>query len=1551
MKKRIISLLLAFVLLLGMMSAAAGAEMSLPEKELSVADGVIDLTDKTIFTYFSNRYYTTITDLAVSGADVSAAYEDGTTVYVLLSYRAADDAAVTATFGYSQNGCTVSGATAGTTLENGEGTLTMTVEGKYSNSKKGSATYNLFFIREEAPTQPPVCLKDTDAAEIWLGQSLELNLKEYFSAAETYYLVDGGGITAIDREYTFTPEFGGEYTLVFAAANEVGMSEGRLTVTVNVKTVSGGVYVGHTTTNGSMDSVVFADADGNPIEGITATYADKQITVILPKTYDLSGQVKAVFGLTQNASGYPFLSTKTATAGTSSNKAVNNKFTEKTTVLSAGTGSLTFYYFNSAPNGSNQETFKLVYKIANDLPVLADGVAATAEATITAGENYTVDLGDIFSDPDDTELTYKVSVDGAAAVAVDANYSYTTDVAGTYVLVFTASDGKDPSAETYTVTLTVENSARTNTMTVLVPESADPSFYASTGFGEDGLDLPGAEMAAVSGEAADGLTAYTVTYPVNVEALSVRTAAWGGMAFATVENGTVTLRQVQMAVVDYDNNPAESICSVTYDGHTAVSGTEGWLLAAGKEYTFTATPRSGDLTTESKTETLEAGTGVYTASMRLGIKDPLTLTVPTGAKAQMYQYDTGKYYFATELDAKIVTDNGDGTTTYCFIGDTKNGTFIYHVSMEGKAAKSGWIAWGKQNISVTFGEGDKTADYRLDDYSATGTANSTMTEDSVLLNVNSRNHLVLPVGGTRVLKAYRAWEIIPVSYQNYILTPDFTYTILSGSDVVSLTEKRSPSTADGDWMTLTALQEGVAVIEVTYDAMEVTGGQYDGVYGASDPARTGLVVVQVGGTDDTSVKFGIDCFSSFGSTTYAPANAAEWDAEFDTLYFIGNRGKMTLRPTAAGEILEVAVSHDKGMTWNVLAGESGAYTAEIVSGNNILRVTTEAGTAYQVVRGDKVTVTFAEVSQKSDGDGVVEAGETIRVTLKGLHMPVPKMAGNYNPGATDSYAGNGEKVRLKYTVGGETVTGIDRQYDWITNGNYVDVTIPADTTETSVTLKDGYIGFGVIGLTGFTKGGDSHRNIPDAGCSTRGNQATLHTRSILPEITVSVGDTSAPNTAPVVRGDAPTEGSIYLGQNYAINPDTLFVDPDGDPLTFMVSVDGAEAEEASVDYQFTPSELGEYVLTFTASDGRLTAEHTVAVAVTARPQVTPPKDTFGLEQGEIAGYVTMSFEDNGIRVPGETGLDYPVPLGTIIPATQVPYRQGENIAQVTQRLLERLGIGMRYTGSLTGNFYLGAITDFEVSNTPYASMGEFDAGVGSGWMITQNDTFIGKGASEFLVENGDVIRWQYTCQYGADIGDHGWQDQSKPAPKPEDQNKEETKTGFCDVSESDYYFEAVKWAAELGITHGTTESTFSPEEVCTRAQMVTFLWRAAGCPEPSGTETAFGDVDKDAYYYKALLWAVEQGITSGTTQSTFSPDAVCSRSQMVTFLYRNANSPAVRGSHAFSDVQSGAYYHDAVIWAAEQGVTKGTSDTAFSPCADCTRGQMVTFLYRYLGKE
>ena len=169
---------------------------------------------------------------------------------------------------------------------------------------------------------------------------------------------------------------------------------------------------------------------------------------------------------------------------------------------------------------------------------------------------------------------------------------------------------------------------------------------------------------------------------------------------------------------------------------------------------------------------------------------------------------------------------------------------------------------------------------------------------------------------------------------------------------------------------------------------------------------------------------------------------------------------------------------------------------------------------------------------------------------------------------------------------------------------------------------------------------------------------------------------------------------------------------------------------------------------------------------------------------------------------------------------------------------------------------------------------------------------------------------------------------------------------FTDVKTTDYFYDAVVWAVDQGVTSGTSATTFSPNKTCSRAEVVTFLWRAAGEPKPTSTYMPFSDVKVTDYYYDAVRWAVEEKVTTGTSATTFSPNATVTRGQVVTFLYRALKASSVSTTNPFTDVKSGEYYYDAVLWAVKNDVTNGLTATTFGPNTGCTRGQIVTFLYR-----
>lgn len=200
--------------------------------------------------------------------------------------------------------------------------------------------------------------------------------------------------------------------------------------------------------------------------------------------------------------------------------------------------------------------------------------------------------------------------------------------------------------------------------------------------------------------------------------------------------------------------------------------------------------------------------------------------------------------------------------------------------------------------------------------------------------------------------------------------------------------------------------------------------------------------------------------------------------------------------------------------------------------------------------------------------------------------------------------------------------------------------------------------------------------------------------------------------------------------------------------------------------------------------------------------------------------------------------------------------------------------------------------------------------------------------------------WEYVVRFSNQIG--GTWIPYDPADPPFD-----TGDPFSDVADGSWYYEPVLWAVENGITNGTSETTFSPGDPCMRAQVVTFLWRSVGCPEPVSADNPFVDVKETDFFYKAVLWAAEEGITTGTDREHFSPYAVCNRAQVVTFLHRTAGRPGTASAEQpFTDVKPSDFYYDAMLWAVGNGITNGMTATTFGPDTNCNRAQIVTFLYR-----
>ena len=312
----------------------------------------------------------------------------------------------------------------------------------------------------------------------------------------------------------------------------------------------------------------------------------------------------------------------------------------------------------------------------------------------------------------------------------------------------------------------------------------------------------------------------------------------------------------------------------------------------------------------------------------------------------------------------------------------------------------------------------------------------------------------------------------------------------------------------------------------------------------------------------------------------------------------------------------------------------------------------------------------------------------------------------------------------------------------------------------------------------------------------------------------------------------------------------------------------------------------------------------------------------------------------------------------------------EKAAEKKQLVIQEPNVNVRFwnksSGTSAGSYVSGVCSsgEVEVEKTDLGLVATFPAGKDYSFTVSGTGASNSVSFTVFTYDNDSIGQFaaasqftdlpldggrSYTVTVDEDPYEEAYAvDQSGKYYAPDDGTP---RVNFTDVPANAYFHDAVEWAVEEGITSGTTAVTFSPYNACTRAQVVTFLWRAAGCPEPESSYTPFVDVPANAYYHDAVLWAAEEGITTGVTASRFNPNATVTRGQTVTFLWRWDGEPEADRPSSFRDVAASAYYSKAVSWAVEAGITKGTTAAAFSPNQTCTRAQIVTFLYRDLMPE
>lgn len=799
-----------------------------------------------------------------------------------------------------------------------------------------------------------------------------------------------------------------------------------------------------------------------------------------------------------------------ATAGGSSSGNLGINWNDNPTNTKTYTGNLVdgklalkVYAYKASGAGVSRngtKTFNFYIAEPNENPVLADGYSSDATASVFSGESYNLNLGEVFTDADNDTLTYTVSVNGAAAVAAEANYSYLNAVPGTYVLKFTATDGKTmvEKQPTHTVTLTVKNSETTYDVNVTVPEGISPKFYAVNTV-NSGTAVKGDELVFENG---------TVKVSQNITRIMWEADGVIGMSAPVSAGASVELVKVTFAE-EYNSEPAESVNIEIKDSEgVKISGTEKdtYILPAlsGFAYKATAAGTNGGNYNPVELTAQTPASGEIKLSF---IRKHFTVIAPKGSVVSAGTL-TGS--FAYSFKEPIVIETEGETAVYKFAPLSGQNTFIRVQRPDDPDAVTYWD-WksskaDKQTITITEGMlfmNDSGEDKFDSDTVYRNFEKFAMDLGDIYMNINNQGYVNLNVGDVKGLNMFRNWQAIESFTNARISLPDFKYEIitLEGNNVISITPDKYNSAA----ATLTANSEGTAIVLVTYDAMysDSTVANSNGDAGGGNrytaiwPDRTGVFVVSVG-KDGTAVKSNMTC------------NGAVFDAEHSPQFYIGNEGASVSfvpdegvtvtvnRSTVGKETLSFKEFTSEGVT---VDSETGKVTVSgLKTGRHIIKFEKDGVASYQVVTAQQVTVDIV----RSDGtelglDSTIAPGTALTLKIKGLTNPAEKFATKYNFNAQVTY--KDEKGNTYKNSSGAAFG----KYDFSSCEQIVKVTIPSDWEGETITLN-GYIQMG-----GFSGGaiGD-HRKVSygtSSGMATGSGAGMV--LGTLPELVLNIGSVKA----------------------------------------------------------------------------------------------------------------------------------------------------------------------------------------------------------------------------------------------------------------------------------------------------------------------------------------------------------------------------------------------------------------------------------------------------------
>lgn len=983
------------------------------------------------------------------------------------------------------------------------------------------------------------------------------------------------------------------------------------------------------------------------------------------------------------------------------------------------------------------------------------------------------------------------------------------------------------------------------------------------------------------------------------------------------------------------------------------------------------------------------------------------ITVPKNAQLFVGQKTGAHFVSFTQMECKAKERDG-GVTHYYF--DLENDrvynyriTHNDYVTYTGKFTKT-------ENFELTVSEKElKAGGAGKNDTDRDVLSNNGYNVADIYLNINAQGHLTLDMDETYQLIPLRNWEAVDSVTGNYFIEPDFNYQVINKNGKKS--DEVIKISSDG---VITAVGEGTAIVLVTYDALKYQNGAGGPFFGAIWSENTGVFVVSVG-EEHSEISAGMTINEGMNPET-TKLSGDFIDAEHDVIYFTGDEGSYTFTPNTEGCEVFVAnpVISDK-MSFNgfvpVGQNEDASFTVPLTEGRNIVEVSAEGQSSYQVITAKQVSYTV------NDGDPVYP-GDTVRIVFDRLYHPANKLAGVYNMSALPVYTEvygyedsiiGGLPVQYNFASdeNAQTVSSILCEKDvWgmITYEKQADLVVPEDIDTDVFTLSGG-----MLYAVGYGDAYGNHRGITltDGKAPNLTADARLGWLGRLPDISIPVE-----TDAEITRVEFNTEGvktDYFEGDSFDASGITITATFDDGrvidaknftvlPATLKKSTDKVtinyRGEKCEIDVNVSPLEVVDFevttppvkteykggevfdptgmVVSYVYNNGkkevandykyepkRALEQGDTQIRIIGRngETVKTPITVSGYAGGNASDKITVYFTLLGDKKHGDDGKVHTKTkdnLDVWVERTSVLVDRNSTVLDVIKKVLGTEGIPYQ---NPTGE-YIESIR----------GLGELDNGDRSGWMYTVNGKYPDKGIAEQGVKKGDKIILHYTDDYSLEKDEKDKSDSAggtttttKPSAEKPQQTQKPVQTKpvfsadtFGDVAKNDWYFESVEYVYENSLMQGT-EKGFEPEVPMTRAMLVTVLHRMAGQPAANGT--AFKDVPKSAWYADAVLWAQTEGIVSGISQTHFAPDENITREQLAVIMYRFAaycklDTGAKADIKGYNDADNvSAYAGEAMQYAVANGLLKGKTQDTLNPKDYSTRAEIATILMRFCAQK